>query len=297
MGKGKVWPPWHLQEGVSTSKSRDDFLQIPFGAANTQCKVRVLPPLYNPQSQSPQALGVFISFTASCNRKTTNRQKAKITMTQTLKAAQPQQLNQHFRAAKLPQPDKALPQALATFSSRSFLDLATFWEISHPKSCSASLHSLQLDPTETLYSQHSLARSLTCPQERSLGATATPWDSSPCLIPPFQLTGMPKNPFFWLPGHAAMFNYCLTSWEGLLSHRHQVGKKFFPSASRRDFGSSLLQISKYQKCAFSSGSKADFSSVGSSMIPKMPHYDFPAHFQLLLITYPAISSGNLGEKS
>lgn len=30
---------------------------------------------YNPQNHSPQALGVFISFIASCNRKTTDKQK------------------------------------------------------------------------------------------------------------------------------------------------------------------------------------------------------------------------------
>lgn len=105
------------------------------------------------------------------------------------------------------------------------MDLATFWEISHPRSCSASLHSLQLDPTKTLCIHNTPWQGVWHVPKRGV------WVPLPLLGIPVpassHLSQSQECKKILFSGSQAMqlcLNYCLTSWEGLLSHRHQVGE-------------------------------------------------------------------------
>lgn len=111
------------------------------------------------------------------------------------------------------------------------MHLVTLWEsLIPPSSCSASPHSLQLDPTETLWIHNIIWQGVGhVPPERSLRATAHSLGFQFLPHPPFpSQRGCREIPVAGSQAVQVCLHCCLMSCELLLSHRHQAGKNSSP---------------------------------------------------------------------
>lgn len=129
-------------------------------------------------------------------------------------------------------PDKALPEALATFSSRSLLsmDLVTLWECFTPFAAQLSPTPCNLIPLKLFVSITSSGKDSDTSLQRGVYLPLpTPWGFQFLPHPTFPNQRGCKE--ILVSGSQATqlcLHYCLTSWEGLLSHRHLGGKNSSP---------------------------------------------------------------------
>lgn len=132
----------------------------------------------------------------------------------------------------------------------------------------------------SFYLQHSLARSWTRPYR----------EESTCHCPLLGIPGPASSHLFQsqeskkiLFSGSQATQLCLhyiNKLGGFALSQTPIWEKLFPSAirCRKRLWKFFTVKQQIPEMYFSSGSKADFISIGSSMIPKMPHCDFPAHF-------------------